>query len=80
MGSDAIILVFWMLAFMPAFSLSSFTLIRRLFSFSSLSAIELVLFTYLRLLIILPEILMPACDSSSLVLHMMYSACKLNNE
>ena len=39
MGPDATILVFWMLSFKPVFSLSSFTFIKRLFSFSSLSAI-----------------------------------------
>ena len=38
MELDAIILVFWMLCFKSAFSLSSFTLIKRLFSLSSLSA------------------------------------------
>ena len=32
MGLDAMILVFWMLSFMPAFSLSSFIFIKRLFS------------------------------------------------
>ena len=32
MGPDAMILVFWMLSFKPAFSLSSFTLIKRHFS------------------------------------------------
>ena len=37
MGPDAMILVFWMLSFKPAFSLSFFTFIRRLFSSSSLS-------------------------------------------
>ena len=36
-GPDAMILVFWMLSFKPAFSLSFFTLIGRLFSSSSLS-------------------------------------------
>ena len=40
MGSDAIVLVFWMLSFKPTFSLSSFTFIKRLFSSSSLSAIK----------------------------------------
>ena len=40
MGLDAMILVFWMLSFKPTFSLSSFTFIKRLFSFSSLSAIR----------------------------------------
>ena len=32
MGPDAMILVFWMLSFKPAFSLSSFTFIKKLFS------------------------------------------------
>ena len=40
MGLEAIILVFWMLSFKSAFSLSSFTFIRRLFSSSSRSAIR----------------------------------------
>ena len=38
--SNSHILVFWMLSFKPTFSFSSFTLIKRLFSSSSLSAIE----------------------------------------
>ena len=42
MELDAMILVFRMLNFKPAFSLSSFTLIDRLFSSSSLSAIRVV--------------------------------------
>ena len=52
MGLDARILVFWMLSFKPAFSLSYFTFIERLFS-SSLSAIRVVSLAYLRLLIFL---------------------------
>ena len=40
MGPDTMILVFWMLSFKQTFSLSSFTLIKRLFSSSSLSAIR----------------------------------------
>ena len=36
MGPDTTILAFWMLSFKPAFSLSSFTFIKRLFSSSSL--------------------------------------------
>ena len=44
----AMILVFWMLSFKPAFSLSTFTLIKRLFSSSSLSAIRMVLSMYLK--------------------------------
>ena len=39
MGPDAMILVSWMLSFKPAFLLSSFTFIKRLFS-SSLSAVK----------------------------------------
>ena len=46
MGLDAMILVFWMLSFKPAFSLSSFTLIKRLFS-SLLSAFGVVSSAYL---------------------------------
>ena len=57
MGPDAMILVFWMLSFKPAFSLSSFTLIKRLVSFSSLSAARVVSSAYLRLLIFLPAII-----------------------
>ena len=65
MGLDALFLVFWMLSFKLAFSLSSFTFIKRLFSFSLLSAIRVVSSAYLRLLIFVPEILIPACASSS---------------
>ena len=64
MGLDAMIFVFWMLTFKPTFSLSSFTFIKRLFS-SSLSAIRVVSSAYLRLLIFLPAILIPAGASSS---------------
>ena len=53
MGLDALIFVFRMLTFKPAFSLSSFTLIKGLLSSSSLSAICVVSFPYLRLLIFL---------------------------
>ena len=40
MGPNAMMLVFWMLSFKSAFSLFSFTLIKCLFSSSSLSAIQ----------------------------------------
>ena len=40
MGPNAMILVFWMLSFKPTFLLPSFTFIKRLFSSSSLSAIN----------------------------------------
>ena len=66
--------------FKPAFSLSSFTFIKKLFSSSSLSAIRMVSFAYLRLLTFLLAILIPACASSSLAFHMMYCAYKLNKQ
>ena len=66
--------------FKSAFSLSSFSFINRLFSFSLLSAIRLVSSAYLRLLIFLPAILIPSCASCSLAFHMVYSTYKLNNE
>ena len=53
---------------------------KRLFSSFLLFAIRVVLSTYLRLLILLPAILIPACDSSSPAFHMMYSAYKLNKQ
>ena len=80
MGPDAMILVFWMLSFKPTFSLSSYTFIKRLFSSSSLSAIRVVSSAYLRLLIFLPAILIPACASSSPAFLMMYSTQKLNKQ
>ena len=80
MGRDAMILVFWILNFKPAFSLSFFTFIKRLFSSSSLFSIRLVSSAYLRLLIFLLAILIPACASSSLAFPMMYSAYKLNKQ
>ena len=78
MGPDAVIFVFWMLNFKPTFSLSSYTFIKRLFSSSSLSTIRVVSSAYLRLLIFLLAILIPACVSSSPAFLMMYSAYKLN--
>ena len=79
MGLDAMIFVFWMLSFKPAFSLSSFTFIKRLFSSSLLSAIRVVSAAYLRLLIFLLAILIPVCVSSSLAFCMMYSIYDLEN-
>ena len=66
------------MSFKPTFSLSSFTFIKRLFSFSSLSAIRVVPSAYLRVLIFLPAILVPARALSSPTFYMMYSAYKLN--
>ena len=75
---DTMILIFWMSRFKPALSLSSFTFFKRLFSSSLLSAIRVVSFAYMRLLIFLLAILLPAYASSSPAFHMMYSAYKLN--
>ena len=70
MGLDVMIFIFWKLSFQPAFSFSSFTI---------LSAVRVVSSAYLRL-IFLPAILIPACDSSSLAFHVMYSAQKFNQQ
>ena len=75
MELDAIILVFWMLSFKQAFSLFSFTFIKRLFSSSSLSAIRVVSSAYMRLLIFLLAILFqlvihPAQHFTWCTLHM----------
>ena len=80
MGLDAMILVFWTTSYKPAFSLSSFTLIKRLFSSFLLSAVRVLLSAYLRLLIFLLAVLIPACASSSPTFHMIYSAFKLNRQ
>ena len=80
MGLDAITLDVWMLNFKPAFSLSCFIFMKRIFSSSSLYAKNVVSSAYLRLLIFLLAILTPACASSSLVFLTMYSAYKLNKQ
>ena len=66
-------LSFLNIEFKPTFSLFSFT--KRLFG-SSFSAIRVVSSTYLRLLLFLPTIFIPACVSSSPAFLMMYSAYK----
>ena len=80
MAPDAMILVFWMLSFKPTFSLSSFTLIKRLFSSTLLSAISVVPSAYLRLLTFLLAILIPVYASSSPVFHIIYSEYKLHKQ
>ena len=74
MGPNAMISVLWMLSFKSAFSLFSFTLIKRLFSSSSLSAVRVVLSAYLRLLVFLLAILIPACEFSSPAFRITYSS------
>ena len=80
MSLDAMILVFRILSFKPAFSLSSFSSIKRLFSSSSLYAISMVSSAYQMLLILLPATLILVGASSSSAFHMMYSAYKLNKQ
>ena len=79
MGPDAMILVFLVFHFKLTLSLSSFTLIKRLFSSFSLSDIRVVSSAYLRLLMSL-SILIPACNSSNLAFLMRCSAYSLNKE
>ena len=80
MGLSAVILVFQLFNFKPAFSLSSFTLIKKLISSFSLSAIRLISSADLRQLIFLQAKLIPAYDSSSSVFCMMYFAQTLNKQ
>ena len=79
-GPDAMIFVFWMLSFKPAFSLSSFTFIKSLFNSPSLSSIRVVSSAYLRLLIFLLATLIPACASSSTAFLMLYFSEKSNKQ
>ena len=75
MEPDAMILVIWMFSFKPDFSLSYFTFIKSLLTSSLLSAIKVESSAYLRLLIYLLAILIPACNSSNQAFHIMYSVC-----
>ena len=69
-----------MLSFKPAFSLSSFPFIKRLFISSSLSAIKVVLSAYLKLPVFLLAFLIPSCASPSLAFRMTYSVYKLSKQ
>ena len=82
MGPDAVVLVFgcWVLSQRFHCPLPVSSLWFQLFSSSLLSTIRMVSSAYLRLLIFLLEILIPACASSSLAFLMMYSAYKLNKQ
>ena len=79
MGPNGMIFVFCTLSSKPAFSLSSFTFIKKLFSSSSLSAIRVESSAHLRLLILL-AILIPACASFSPRFLMIYSAYNSNKQ
>ena len=71
---------FLIFSFKPVLTYSSFTLIERLFSSSSLSAIRVVLSAYLRLLIFLTPILISAGNSSSPAVLVLSSAYRLNEQ
>ena len=73
-------LFFLMWNFKSTFSLFSSTLIKSHFNYYSLSAIRIVLSSYLSLMMFLPATLIQACDSCSLAFHMMWSAYKLNKQ
>ena len=73
-------LSFLILSLKPALSLSSFSLIKRLFSSSSLLAIRVVSSAYLRLLMIPPPILTLACNSSGPAFPRMCSVYRLNKQ
>ena len=68
-GADAMIFVFWMLSFKPTFSLSSFPVIKRLFSSSSLSAIRVVSSAYFSRQSWFQLVLLPAQRFSWCTLH-----------
>ena len=80
MGPEVIILVFLMFSFKPVFSFSFVTLIKTFFSSSLLSAIRVILSAYLRLLIFLPAIFIPPCNSSSPAFRLICSVYKLNKQ
>ena len=81
MGWDTVIILFFQyLVLSRLFPLSSFTLIKRLFSSSSLSAIRVVSSAYLRLLRFLLPILIPAYNSSSPAFLIMCSVYRLNKQ
>ena len=77
---DHSLFIFLIFSFKADLSLSSFTLIKRLFSSSLLSATRVVSSTYPRLLLFLPPVLIPACNSFSLAFLIMCSAYRLNKQ
>ena len=80
MGPDVMIFIFWMLSFKPAFLLSSFSFIKRLFSYFLRSAIRVVSSACLRLLIFPLAILISTCASSNPAFSMIHFAYKLNKQ
>ena len=79
-ATSCTILVFWMLSFKPAFHSPLSSLSRSSLVSLHFLAIRVLSLAYLRLLIFLPAILIPACDSASPVFHIMCSEYKLNKQ
>ena len=79
-GPDAMILVFWMLNFKPAFSLSLFHFHRESLQFHFAFCHKGRVIYISEIMVFLPAILIPACASSSPAFRMMYSAYKLNKQ
>ena len=77
--TGCIILCFFIVSFKPFLSLSSSPSSRD-FSFFLCTAIRVLSFTYLRLLMSLLPILISACNSSSLTFLVIYSAYRLNKQ
>ena len=82
MEPDDMIFIFecWVLSQLFHSALSLSPRVMRLFSSSLLSAIRVMPSAYLTLLIVVLEILIPACASSSPAFCMIYSAYKLNKQ
>ena len=64
--------------FQGRFFILLFSVIKRIFSSSLLSAIRVISSAYLRLLTFVPAILIVACESPSPTFCMMYSTYELN--
>ena len=66
--------------FQASFFTLLFTLVKTLFSSSSISAIRMVSSAYLRLSVFLQATMIAVCDSSSTAILIMYAAYKLNKQ
>ena len=80
MELDTTIFIFWMLYFKPAFSLFSFTFIKRLYSSSLLSAIRRCIIFVSEVVGCFPQESWFQLVSSSLAFLMMYCAFELNKQ
>ena len=80
MGSDVMILVFLMLSYKSTFLFFSFTLIKSLFSFSSFSAIEVILLHIWGCWYFSWQFWFQLVSHPTMAFHMIYSAYKLNKQ